>query len=94
MSIFNNVKELKASSELHLLIKLKHGNPNHSMNYLRSLPDSVISRAFMKIESTGVISTLETKRALLSILMSQPANKETTTAAVQESLIEYYTLYG
>ncbi len=39
-------------------------------------------------------TTHETKRAILSIMMSQPANKSITTVAIQESLIEYHTLYG
>jgi len=95
MSIFNNIRTLKVSPELDLLLTLKYGEPNPSDEYFDRLPDAVVNSAFSKIihhDRTTFNHSIPAKKQSLSIMLRQPVNKNLVKESLCKALIEYHTL--
>jgi hypothetical protein len=95
MSIFHAIK--KIPKEINLLILLKYGEPNHTNEYLNSLPDTVVDLAYEIIQPNWTripTTTQEHKKLMLSIFIRQPVNKPKAEKAIMESLVAYHSLLG
>lgn len=93
MSIFDNVKSIKRNPQLELLIRLKYGEPNLTLEFLESLPEAVVREA-ARIASPAYLRNpdIDTQRQVLNIMYRQAANKITAIKAVEEALYNYHLL--
>ena len=95
MSIFNNISNFTPTDESRLLVKLKYGEPSSQDEWFEQLPSSIVDLAYELLEKKQTVYREDThiKQQILSIMLRQPANKESATKALSEALARYHTLY-
>lgn len=95
MSIFDNCTNKPVSKETELFVMVKYGEPQPTDGWFDSLPDTVVARAFEKIERATIFNRPRSlQKQTLSILLRQPANHAITRRALIDALIEYHMLLG
>jgi hypothetical protein len=93
MSIFDNVKKSPITRDVDLFILLKHGEIRANIDWLETLPTTVIEDALVKTQWFDRYDRSLSLQRMASLLVITTTRK-LARDALRQSLREYYALRG